>query len=380
MQIAKPTAFTVVYFGVIAVSSIVQAQPLSLTIKDGHLFPSGQYVGYFTSQIQSNVVDKLYPVVNPAEKLSNVSVVNVSVLRYLSLEGDYLADQPLLLPSLFVLRLSGSIKDAVNLTNNHFNGVKHVGLITLNETLYSGVIGGVVNATSHDKTEMQAISILNGYRNTIRKVRVLSNWESSIGINGGSQNEIDACDAGGDEGRLITGRAIWLLSTTKGYIHHCHVHHSLTHALDFDAFTSSSVAWENVCEDNAHEGIFVEETAHENVIVGNTCRRNMNGIGVYSKVVGPVKGNIIFGNLVQGNTNAAISAGGFNDSPNKRSESNTFFGNIAKDIPAGLAAFNPMHGHQATLGDFWFGNTVQPGAEEFSPIPICQKEVAIFEP
>ena len=40
------------------------------------------------------------------------------------------------------------------------------------------------------------------------------------------------------------------------------------------------------------EGIFVEETAHDNIIASNTCRRNKNGIGVYSNVVGPVKGNV----------------------------------------------------------------------------------------
>ena len=55
-----------------------------------------------------------------------------------------------------------------------------------------------------------------------------------------------------------------------------------TFTLDFDAYTSNSVAWNNLCEDNKDEGIFVEETAHNNIIVGNTCRRNGNGIGVYS--------------------------------------------------------------------------------------------------
>jgi hypothetical protein len=32
------------------------------------------------------------------------------------------------------------------------------------------------------------------------------------------------------------------------------------HALDFDAYTSSSSAYSNLCEDNGEEGIFVEET------------------------------------------------------------------------------------------------------------------------
>ena len=157
---------------------------------------------------------------------------------------------------------------------------------------------------------MQAVSLLNSRRSTVRRLRALSNWESAIGIKGGEQNEISYCDTGGTNVYPTLGRAIWLLATVSGYVHNCYVHHSLTHALDFDAYTSSSVAWNNLCEDNKAEGIFVEETAHNNVIASNTCRRNKNGIGVYSNVVGPVKGNIFFGNIVDGNYNFAMTAGG----------------------------------------------------------------------
>ncbi len=59
------------------------------------------------------------------------------------------------------------------------------------------------------------------------------------------------------------------------------MHHSASHALDFDAYTSSSVAYNTTCEDNTAEGIFVEETANDNVVAGNTCRRNGDGIAVY---------------------------------------------------------------------------------------------------
>ena len=72
-------------------------------------------------------------------------------------------------------------------------------------------------------------------------------------------------------------RAIWTLATSKAYVHHNHVHHSSSHALDFDAYTAESIAWENLCEDNKDEGIFVEKQ-HTTIGCMNTCRRNGNGI------------------------------------------------------------------------------------------------------
>jgi parallel beta-helix repeat protein len=88
------------------------------------------------------------------------------------------------------------------------------------------------------------------------------------------------------------------------------VHHAAAHALDFDAYTSNSVAYNNTCEDNTEEGIFVEETAHDNVVAANTCRRNGNGIAVYSNAVGPAANNFIVGNAVTDNNASGISSGG----------------------------------------------------------------------
>ena len=352
--------------------------PVTHVVKNGYLLPSGNYVGVHTSELQARVIDSLYPHVRPKTELASISLVNNSVLRYLTLEGDYFADVPLILPSLFVLRLNGTMKDAQNLCASSFNRVPHVGMITLNVSMYSAVIGGTVDATTWNATRMLAVSVLNSERSTVRFVRALSNWQTSIGVHGGSQNEIAHCDAGGVEGAPILARAIWLLATDKCYVHHCHVHHAQMHALDFDAYTSSSVAWSNLCEDNKEEGIFVEETAHDNVITGNTCRRNKNGIGVYSKVVGPVKGNVFFGNVLQGNYLNAITAGGYGHSANLYSDTNTFFANTALDTPPDLASFNPMHG--ANQHDYWFGNEVDGTGSEFFPIPAANDNVGIFEP
>ena len=108
-------------------SSCLGGLGLTVTVKDGYIFPQGNYVGVYTSQLQKHVIDALYPPIQPNEILKNIHIVNDTVLRYLDLQGAYLADAPLVLPSLFVLKLNGSIVDAKNITNSIFNGVSHVG-------------------------------------------------------------------------------------------------------------------------------------------------------------------------------------------------------------------------------------------------------------
>ena len=79
-------------FNVVAGDTVVH-------VKDGRL-PDGQYVGVHTSEIAANVIEKLFRPVSH-DNWQDVSMFNSSVLRYLLLEGDYLADIPLRLPSLF---------------------------------------------------------------------------------------------------------------------------------------------------------------------------------------------------------------------------------------------------------------------------------------
>ena len=86
--------------------------------------------------------------------------------------------------------------------------------------------------------------------------------------------EISSSDVGGSSTAMSKGRCIWTLATSRAFVHDNYVHHCTSHALDFDAYTSNSAAYSNVCEDNGEEGIFVEETANGNFIFNNTCRRN----------------------------------------------------------------------------------------------------------
>ena len=393
---------TALFLLLLTISCQVSAKiPVSLTIKDGILLPSGKYIGTFTSQLQS-AIDFHYPSVDKTT-WNTISIVNSSVLRYLDLQGHYFADAPLLLPSLFVLRLNGSLVDALNLTTHPVNGDTNAypGLVTLNSTTYSAVLGvgsaATINASTHSGTQMHAVSILNSQKTAVRGLRLVSQWETCVGIRGGVHNEVSSNNVGGESGRTTPAtRGVWALATSRAYVHHNHVHHADKHALDFDAYTGNSVAWENLCEDNKEQGIFVEETSHDNVIVSNTCRRNGHGIGVYTLTVGPVSNNIFFGNIVTNNEREGITAGGFGHDTTHFSQKNVFFANtatgnnqgsntgIAGSGSSGGAQFNPMHG--ANQGDHWFGNTVVSSGssssttQQFFPIPHENGDVSIFEP
>ena len=266
-------------------------------------------------------------------------------------------------------------------------------MVMLNGSVFSAVVGGKFNATVHNATQAMAISVVNGQRNSIRDVRAVGGqgWTggggtgggvkdvfSAIGITGGTHNEVKGCDVGGTPGRIIHARAIWTLATQRALIHHNHVHHAGMHSLDFDAYTSLSVCANNVCEDNTAEGIFVEETASSNTITANTCRRNKNGIGVYSNIVGPVQANVIVGNTVSNNLAFGISSGGAGHSDgSKHSDTNIFVGNTASGN--GIAAFNAMHGF--VEGDYWVSNHASEPTSEWAPILYpASANVSIFEP
>ena len=109
----------------------------------------------------------------------------------LDLQGAYLQDAPLVLPSLFVLRLNGSIVDAKNITNVYLM-VFRTGFRQQYTIL--GVIEVLWNATAHSTIpRMQAVSLLNGEALVAKSPFKL---ESAIGIKG-EQNEISYCDTGG---------------------------------------------------------------------------------------------------------------------------------------------------------------------------------------
>jgi len=84
----------------------------TVIIRDGYLQKAdgskGEYIGLTTSVLQAKVVDTMFEPVNTSS-WSNVSLINRTIVRSLDLHGEYQGDTQLMLPSLFRLRLNGSI-------------------------------------------------------------------------------------------------------------------------------------------------------------------------------------------------------------------------------------------------------------------------------
>jgi len=365
-------------------------------IKHGILKDQNSVIGNFTSQLQSFIDSNYDPISN--SELSVATQVNGTGLRYLEIEGEYKADVSLSLPSMFVLTLKGSLSPAANLSM--VGTPRFAAMVQLNNTRFSAVIGGTYDASSLPKTSddnesrggYMALSITGGAYNAIRSVRAMANnSDSIIAINQSPHGEVADCVVGGDDGDLglLQTRCIWTLATSQALVHDNHVKYCAFHALDFDAFTSNSAAYNNFCEQNGQEGIFLEESAEQNVLVNNTCQNNENGIGVYSNAVGPVANNFVLNNVLVNNRRNGLTAGGLGDTEAKISLQNIFASNhIAGNAwdrsdtpwgPAPKSQVNPAHG--ATSGDFWSDNTIiGDNRYEEGNIPENASLLVIFEP
>jgi parallel beta-helix repeat protein len=262
----------------------------------------------------------------------------------------------------------------------------------MHDVRFSAVIGGTVDASSlpADASEYpyrrgyQAVAIKGGSNNAVRHVHLrANNSDAAVGINQSPHGEIAHCDIGGGPGGhgMARGRCVWCLATSHALVHDNWVRNCSSHSLDFDAFTSTSAAYNNLCEDGIEEGIFVEETASNNFIFNNTVRRNGCGIGVYSNAVGPVAGNMFINNLMEDNKGNALTTGGMGHVPSKTSLGNIFASNVARNNGGHDGGQYNVH-HGATLGDFWTDNSVVGNVDSpaYCSLPNNSSETVIFDP
>lgn len=242
-------------------------------VKDGRVHGGahdGEWVGTHTSELASNVVWSTKYFANVTEEdWEATSHINRTTLRYLVLEGSYLADVPLRLPSLFVLQLQTGtiITPCANLTLD--NTTTFTALVEMVDVHFSAVVGGTIDASSlpasalnyPDRSGYMAVAIKGGSNNAIRGIVArANNSDGALGVNQSPHAEVAFCDVGGGAAGqgVAVGRCIWCLATSHALVHDNWVRNCSAHALDFDAYTSTSAAYNNVCEDNGEEGIFVE--------------------------------------------------------------------------------------------------------------------------
>eukprot|EP00658_Telonema_sp_P-2_P054939 TRINITY_DN43697_c0_g1_i1.p1 TRINITY_DN43697_c0_g1~~TRINITY_DN43697_c0_g1_i1.p1 ORF type:complete len:378 (+),score=40.71 TRINITY_DN43697_c0_g1_i1:62-1195(+) len=344
----------------------MEGAPQHVRVQDGFLIhPDGSksFVGFFTSALQAQVIAPLFPAVNTTEE-SRVSLLNSSTLRTLDLVGNYLSDVPVRPPSFFVLRLDGSLTLAGNATCPD----RYPAMVSIVDVLFSSIVGGLYDATRN--SSYMAVRVQGGRAASVKNITAKGACPIAIiSVTKGSMHEIagSELDGGGQ-----AGRCLWTLSTQRALVHDNHVHNCTGHALDFDAYTSRSAAWGNLCEDCGFQGIFVEETASDNFLFANTCRNNKGeGIAVYSNAVGPVARNLFVNNIVTGNS-IGISSGGYGHDPRKHAEDNIYIGNVA--LGNNVAGFNVAHG--AVEGETWLDNTNDDG---WSNVPSNSSAVTIID-
>ena len=253
-------------------------------IKDGYLMSNdgarGAFVGTNTSQLQAfigaydphtgRVADSSH---FPVPPIANVTaLVNSSVLRYLELEGDYIADVALNLPSLFVLRFAeGARLSAARICNVaaspcrfcEADGCDHLiecceseliaggALIKANKTQYTAVLGGELSCNETDP-KLGGINVTFGLRAVWAiksKGFTLSHatiQHCGVGANGSSGNvEFEGGGYGGQMSfNAIKGgsRGLW---TERG-MSKLSVHHNwIEQGIDCDAGSGGNYFYSN---------------------------------------------------------------------------------------------------------------------------------------
>lgn len=100
------------------------------------------------------------------------------------------------------------------------------------------------------------------------------------------------------------GRAIWTEKISRAVIHGNTVVNASAHTIDFDAFSSNSVAYNNTVSQSRQEAVFIEQGATYITVVDNTLGPgNGNGVGVYNNAINAeTAGHVIVRNRIFGNS------------------------------------------------------------------------------
>eukprot|EP00040_Diaphanoeca_grandis_P026799 m.150610 g.150610 ORF g.150610 m.150610 type:complete len:374 (-) comp30735_c0_seq1:240-1361(-) len=267
-----------------------------INIANGYLMQSdgtrGKFVGLTTTALQG-VVDTMFL---PGPLINTSAWVNSSALRYLVLEGAYVADVPLQLPSYFVLQLGTTTSISAK------QGLEGA-VILMNTSKLVAVKGGSVDCTmAADSKSLVGIWGQNAQSLIVRGVRIQDcgiGGTANIYIHGlpfAYKAEVSFSEVSGSK-----NRGIWVETFGHAQIHDNHCHHNVADGIDFDAYTANGVAYNNLCESNSRHGLFIEEAANGCSAFNNTMRNNSGGIVLYGNVVGPVANNLIVMNTLEAN-------------------------------------------------------------------------------
>lgn len=280
----------------------------------------------------------------PAANVSNLGgLVNASVLRYLQLEGTYIADIPFELPSLMVLDM------------RHASAVLRAAQVSPGPALvsasgkYSAVLGGLFDCTTARNVtgrEFTGISA-DGEGITIRGATVMgcgmgNGYESGNIRLRGHGSEVSHC--------VVTGgraRGIWTETITSSVVHHNYIHH-VGVGIDVDGESGPHVSvYSNVMEHLAGYGLWFEEGTQGISAFNNTIRNSTVGIYLYNNGVKDrtLSQLMIVENTVTESRSAPLGFGSHNNQA-ALTQQNVFASNTFKDNNG--AVFD-----QGGAKDFW---------------------------
>jgi parallel beta-helix repeat protein len=244
--------------------------------------------GGLTSAVMRDIIEKLPPLPTLKPLITNGS----ALMRTVHLDGAYKADTALVLPSFtrLVLAPGSTVTPTLALgANPHFpRGNFATALVVVFGQRMVAVEGGSWDCngwtSSNASTNTSTLAGIWFYNVTGGLIKDLTirgcgnpapagpspNYVTgNIWVsNGGYGNTVSHVESSHSFNRGIWAEAHKLL------VLHSTFHHNAADGIDFDAYTSKSVAYNNTCYNNSRHGIFLEEGASENTIIGNTCHSN----------------------------------------------------------------------------------------------------------
>lgn len=268
----------------------------------------------------------------PRPESPETSWINSTFLSYLSLEGAFVVDSSIQLPSLFVLQLSGA---SITVTASVGTAA-----IIANGTRYTAITGGAsgrgtidcsgwTNATTPDFRGILALNTAFVQISSLSIVHCGQGGSGSIHVHGVPFTY--NAEVGPDvEVSFSANRGVWVETTAGVFVHHSRFHDNVADGIDFDAYTSASYAMSNECFNNARHGIFIEQGANLVVASNNTCYNNSgNGIALYNNLAsGALQGNVVIGNYLRDNGAEGASWGSDDNGGNAPAVNNVFAGNV----------------------------------------------------
>ena len=348
---------------------------LNASIVYGVLYLPGQSpktIGNLTSAVSSALTD-VFGSISP-----NSSVIlknSSSFYSYLALTGEYDADAPIfILPSVSLVLTNAHI-----VVRADFNGDA---VLNATDAAWSSVV-------SPGGPEFASIVCPQGGP---APVAVVSAQSSGFIVDGLTVNGCGAPGAaiwlhgkpfatGGEVANCrisnAPSRSIWTETIRSVAIHGNTINNSAMHTIDFDAFSASSVCYNNSVSFSGEEAVFIEQSASNIVVVDNDLGPgNSRGVAIYNNAMSsPTVGHVIARNRIFGCSAFAIGVGSGPGRTHADTQAVLVFGNtLYNNNGTGIHTNGPQE------GTVYIGNDDSDGLSLYTLAAGTYKNISIADP